>query len=141
MTPTEVEQALVTAETRGYLLMEEQVTDPATPEVGRALDEWNRRCEGLARHRILVLWTGWGLWRVLIAFDAGVENELQYVLSEFALAFVRRLGAMPAEDEPEAWYGSTSSRATAEALAAELAIIDAQARDPVYETVFEVHHT
>lgn len=137
MTQTEIEHALRSATARGFLVVGEPF-DADSAEHARLLGEWNARCEERGRHRVIVLCTGWGLWRTAIAFHNGVDGELAYVLHELDAAFARHLGTEPRKDE-EAWYGSTQSLSTAEALAADLVAVDAQARSADFEHVFQVH--
>jgi len=137
MTQTEIEHALRSATALGYLVVGEPF-DADSAEHALLLGQWNARCEGPERHRVLVLQTGWGLWRTAVAFHNGVDGELAYVLHELDAAFARHLGMEPRKDE-EAWYGSTQSLSTAEALAAEIVAIDAQPRNADLEQVFQVH--
>lgn len=137
MNATEIETALALARAKGFLVVGEPF-DSESPEHVTLLDAWNRACEERGRHRVLVLCTGWGLWRAAIAFHEGPDGELAYVRREFEEAFHRHLGSGPRKDE-EAWFGSTANRRHAEALAFELAAIDAEVRDPTFEDVFVVH--
>lgn len=138
MSPTELEQVLAAAEERGYLVITEPFDSKST-EHAKLLEAWNRVCEDRGRHRVLVLNTGWGLWRTAVAFDAGADGEMQYVLHELEEAFRRHLDSGPRKEEDSAWYASTQHRRRAEALAFELAAIDAEPRDPAFETVFAVN--
>lgn len=137
MTQTEIEHALRSAAARGYLVVGEAF-DAESAEHARLLGEWNSLCEERERHRVLILQTGWGLWRTAVAFHNGVDGEFAYVLHDLDAAFARHLGTEPRKDE-EAWYGSTQSLSTAEALAAELVAIDEQPRNADLEEVFQVH--
>lgn len=106
------------------------ITPSASPQSGH--------CESLGRHRVLVLYTGWGLWRAAIAFHEGPDAEMAYVRHEFEEAFCRHLDSGPRKED-EAWFASTQNRRRAEALAFELAAIDTEPRDSKFEAVFVVH--
>lgn len=136
MTPTEIEHALATAKARGYLVIAEPF-NPETPEHQQLVNEWNDHCEVLGRQRVLVIQTGWGLWRTMIGYREGSDGEMQYVRHAFEEAFVRHLGSDPRKED-EAWFASTQDRRRAEALAFELGLIDAEPRDPKFEDVFVV---
>lgn len=108
-------------------------------EVKRLLESFNDHCARIERSRVLVCLSAAGSWRTMIAFEGGPAGELAYVRDAIARAFVDYLGSEPRRDDPDAWYGSTTDRYLAEALAAALVAIDAQPRDPAYDTVHQVH--
>lgn len=137
MSPTEIEHVLAVAEGRGYLVIAEPFDSNSTEHV-KLLEAWNTVCEDRGRHRVLVLNTGWGLWRTAIAFDAGADGEMQYLLHELEEAFRRHLDSAPRK-EGDAWFASTQHLRRAEALAFELAAIDGEPRDAAFETVFVVN--
>jgi hypothetical protein len=137
MTPDDIDAALSTAKVRGYLVIAEPF-NAESPEHTKLLDEWNGVCEERGRHRVLVLCTGWGLWRTAVAFHAGADAEMEYVRHEFEEAFYRHLDSGPRKED-DAWYGSTQHRRRAEALAFDLAVVDAEPRDPQFEDVFVVN--
>lgn len=132
-------RALVDGHTRGFFTIEETPTDPPAPEVKHLLEGFNDYCASIKRHRVMVCLSASGLWRTMIAFEGGAENELTYVRDAIARAFVDYLGGEPRRDDPEAWYGSTGDRWLAEALAAALVAIDSQPRDPAFDVVHTVH--
>jgi hypothetical protein len=137
MNATEIETALTLARAKGYLVIAEPF-DPESSDQVQLLNSWNSHCESLGRHRVLVLCTGWGLWRAAIAFHEGPDAEMAYVRHEFEEAFCRHLDSGPRKED-EAWFASTQSRRRAEALAFELAAIDTEPRDSKFEDVFVVH--
>lgn len=133
---TQTETALALAKAKGYLVIAEPFDSESSDQV-QLLNAWNSHCESLGRHRVLVLCTGWGLWRAAIAFHEGPDAEMAYVRHEFEEAFCRHLDSGPRKDD-EAWFASTQHRRRAEALAFELAAIDMDPRDPRFEDVFVV---
>lgn len=137
MTPTEIESALATAKVRGFLVIAEPF-DAESSDQKRLLDAWNDHCEVVGRHRVLVIQTGFGLWRAAIAFRDGASAEMGYVRRDLEEAFARHLGDS-ARSNDEAWFATSQHRLRAEALAFELAGIDAQPRDAAFEEVFAVH--
>jgi hypothetical protein len=139
MKTNNVDEALLTALKRGYLVVEETPTVPASPALERLFDDFNTRCEELGRHRVMVCLSAWGLWRTMIVFGSGPDAELDYVREEISRTFVVYLGSEPRRDDPQAWYGSTSDKSLAEALAAALVAVDCQPRDAALNTVLEVH--
>lgn len=137
MTSDDVERALSVAKVRGFVVIDEPF-DPDNAEHKRVLDEWSSYCETVGRNPVLVIQTGFGLWRAAIAFREGAGAEMAYVLHELREAFARHLGDS-ARSSDEAWFASTQHRRHAEALAFDLAAIDAEPRDPKFEDVFVVN--
>lgn len=140
MKPTRVAKALALAQVRGYLVLEDVPTDPtSSSETQWLLEQWNMQCEALSLHRVVVCPNVRGRWCVMIAFRAGPGSELAYVKHALAEAFSRRLGRGPSRKDSDTWAARTGKRDLAEAVASELAAIDAQQRDPAFETVVEIH--
>lgn len=140
MNAADVDQALATAEARGFLTLDEAPTDPASEEMKRVHDAWNERCATLSRHRVAVFPAlRRDSWCVVIAFAIGPDAELAYVRKAIADVFRRHLGRDPNTGDPEAWYAQHDDRGTLEALAAELVAIDVEPRDARLETLFVVH--
>lgn len=137
MTSDDAEGVLANAKLRGYLVIDEPF-EASSPVHTWLLDEWNTYCETIARNPVMVLRTPFGLWRAAIAFRHGANAELGYIRNELKEAFGRHLGDSARSDD-EAWFASTQERRRAEALAYELALIDAAPRDEAFERVFQVH--
>lgn len=140
MKQTRAAKALALAQVRGYLVLEDAPTDPASsPEAQWLLEQWNVHCEAASLHRVVVCPNVHGKWCVMIALQGGPGSELAYVKHALADAFSRRPGRQPSRKDPDAWVARTKRRDLAEAVASELAAVDAQQRDPAFETVFEIH--
>lgn len=140
MKQTRAARALALAQIRGYLVIEDVPTEPpSSPEAQWLLEQWNAHCEMLSLHRVVVCPNVHGKWCVMLAFRDGPASELAYVKHALAEAFSRRLGREPSRKDPDAWVARTRKRELAEAVATELAAIDARQRDPAFETVFEIH--
>lgn len=137
MHPTELDAALAVAKIKGYLVIDEPF-DPESSGHAKLLDKWSSHCEAAQRNPVLVVLGSFGLWRAAIAFRAGADAEMVYVLHELKEAFRRHLGDSNRSSD-EAWFASSQDRRRAEALAFELAAIDAQRRDEAFEEVFALH--
>lgn len=140
MKQTRGAKALALAQVRGYLVLEDVPTEPpSSPELRWLLEQWNMHCEAASLHRVLVCPNVHGKWCVMLAFRDGPGSELAYVKDALAEAFSRHLDRGPSRKDSDAWAARTRKRDLAEAVASELAAIDARQRDPALETVFEIH--
>jgi hypothetical protein len=137
MTSDDADAELARAKVRGFLVIGEPF-DPESRDQASLLTAWGAFCEQAGRNVVFVLKTGLGLWRAAIAFRGGADAEMAYVRHELREAFHRHLDGS-ARSSDEAWYASSQDRRRAEALAFELAAIDAELRDEVMEDVFLVH--